>query len=467
MKKIASLLVVSILGGALTLGAYKVFLEEDPMIVEQHAQNDFNVIPTNYTNTSNFGMNADFTAAAENTVNGVVHVKNLAVFKQPRNLREYMFGNATGEQSKAIRGAGSGVIITPDGYIVTNNHVISGASEVDVTLNNNETYKAEVIGVDTKADIALIKIDGKNLDYIPFGDSDNVKIGEWALAVGNPFNLTSTVTAGIISAKARDLDVRDSNYQSFIQTDAAINPGNSGGALVNVNGELIGINTAITSQTGSYVGYAFAVPSNNAKKIVEDILEFGDVQNAILGIRGTNVNSAIAGELGLDVTQGFYIGGTEAGSGAEKAGLKEGDIIQMIDNVKIRKFADLTGYVSSKRPGDIVAVKLLRNGKERNINVTLTKYEVFQIKDVGLEVSNANPQDLKKFDAKNGVKISRALTNDMAYYNLVGGLLVEIDNTPVNSVSDVERIINDKSSNEPIIITLINTKGERERYNFR
>ena len=196
-------------------------------------------------------------------------------------------------------------------------------------------------------------------------------------------------------------------------------------------------------------------------------MEFGDVQNAILGIRGTNVNSAIAGELGLDVTQGFYIGGTEAGSGAEKAGLKEGDIIQMIDNVKIRKFADLTGYVSSKRPGDIVAVKLLRNGKERNINVTLTKYEVFQIKDVGLEVSNANPQDLKKFDAKNGVKISRALTNDMAYYNLVGGLLVEIDNTPVNSVSDVERIINDKSSNEPIIITLINTKGERERYNFR
>ena len=212
MKKIASLLVVSILGGALTLGAYKVFLEEDPMIVEQHAQNDFNVIPTNYTNTSNFGMNADFTAAAENTVNGVVHVKNLAVFKQPRNLREYMFGNATGEQSKAIRGAGSGVIITPDGYIVTNNHVIAGASEVDVTLNNNETYKAEVIGVDTKADIALIKIDGKNLDYIPFGDSDNVKIGEWALAVGNPFNLTSTVTAGIISAKARDLDVRDSYY---------------------------------------------------------------------------------------------------------------------------------------------------------------------------------------------------------------------------------------------------------------
>lgn len=469
MKKFASLLVVAVLGGAITLGSYTLLIEDKPAFVEQTQipHNDLKIIPSNYTNTSNFGMNADFTEAAENTVNGVVHVKNVAIFRQPTNYREYLYGNPTGEEGKALRGAGSGVIITPDGYIVTNNHVIAGASEVEVTLNDNETYKAEVIGVDIKADIALIKIDASGLDYIPFGDSDNVRVGEWALAVGNPFNLTSTVTAGIISAKSRDLNVRDSSFQSFIQTDAAINPGNSGGALVNINGELIGINTAITSQTGSYVGYAFAVPSNNAKKIVEDILEYGDVQNAILGVRGTNVNAAVAGEFKLKVTQGFYIGSVEDGSGAAKAGIREGDIIQMIDNVQIRKFADLTGYITSKRPGDVVDVLILRNGAEKHMLVTLTKYETFQIKDVGLEVANATEDDLKNFKVKNGVKISRALTKDMSYYNLVGGLLLEIDNKPVNSVTQVEEIIMAKDGSEPITITIVNTKGERERYNFR
>lgn len=469
MKKIASLLVVSILGGALTLGAYKLFIEEKPQSFTevQNTQSDFNIIPTNYSNTSSFGMNADFTEAAENTVNGVVHVKNLAIYRQPKNLREYLYGNRSGEQEKAIRGAGSGVIITPDGYIVTNNHVIAGASEVEVTLNNNQTYKAEVIGVDKKADIALIKVDAEGLDYIPFGDSDNVRIGEWALAVGNPFNLTSTVTAGIISAKARDLNKYDTTNQSFLQTDAAINPGNSGGALVNINGELVGINTAITSQTGSYVGYAFAVPSNNVKKIVEDILEYGNVQNAILGVSGTSINAGVASELQLEVTQGFYVGSTEEGSGARQAGIKEGDIIQMIDNVRIRKFADLTGYVSSKRPGDVVSVSLLRNGQVREVDVRLTKYEVFLISGVGLEVSNATKSDLKKYKVDSGVRISRALTPAMQRYGLIGGLLTEIDNKPVYNVEDVERIMNAKTGDEDISITLINVNGERERFTFQ
>lgn len=469
MKKLASLLVVSILGGAITLGAYKLFIEDEPqdVVQTQTEQNDFNIVPTSYSNTSSFGMNADFTEAAENTVNGVVHVKNVAVYRQPKNLREYLYGNRSGEQEKALRGAGSGVIITPDGYIVTNNHVIAGASEVEVTLNNNQTYKAEVIGVDKQADVALIKVAAEGLDYIPFGDSDNVRIGEWALAVGNPFNLTSTVTAGIISAKARDLNQFDGKSQSFLQTDAAINPGNSGGALVNINGELVGINTAITSQTGSYVGYAFAVPSNNVKKIVEDILEYGNVQNAILGVSGTSVNAGVANELGLDVTQGFYVGSTEDGSGAKKAGLKEGDIIQMIDNVRIRKFSDLTGYISSKRPGDVVSVSFLRNGASRKLDVALTKYEVYLISDVGLEVSNATKSDLKKYKVNSGVRISRALTPAMQRYGLTGGLLTEIDNTPVYSVEDVERIVNAKTSNEDITITLINVNGERERFTFQ
>ena len=246
------------------------------------------------------------------------------------------------------------MIITPDGYIVTNNHVIDGASEIEVTLNNNKTYKAEVIGSDPISDIALIKVDAEeDLEYIPFGDSDNMQIGEWVLAVGNPFNLKSTVTAGIISAKARDLNMRDNSPQSFIQTDAAINPGNSGGALVNINGELIGINTAISSPSGSYIGYAFAVPSNNARKIVEDIMEFGDVQQGILGIRGLSITQGIPG-MELQESQGVFVSEVTPGSGAKNQVFVKQDIIRKIDNIEINKFADLTGYINSKRPGDEV-----------------------------------------------------------------------------------------------------------------
>lgn len=240
-----------------------------------------------------------------------------------------------GEGGKALRGAGSGVIITPDGYIVTNNHVINGANEIEVTLNNNKTYKAEVIGTEPKADIALIKIDAENLDYLPFGDSNSVKLGEWVLAVGNPFNLTSTVTAGIVSAKARDINTHDGTPQSFIQTDAAINPGNSGGALVNINGELIGINTAITSQTGSYIGYGFAVPSNIARKIVQDIIEYGNVQKGILGIIPVDLNSNIAKQLELPTSQGVLVGEVDSESGAAVAGIKKGDVIRQIDNIEV------------------------------------------------------------------------------------------------------------------------------------
>ncbi|MDX1545312.1 MAG: trypsin-like peptidase domain-containing protein, partial [Christiangramia sp.] len=295
MKKIANLLFVSILGGAITLGSYKLFFDEEMVQFQpEDKTTQTSFIPVNNSNNI-YGTNADFTEAAEKTVHAVVHVKNVAVFKGPRNIWEYyQYGNNGG---RALQGAGSGVIITPDGYIVTNNHVIEGASEIEVTLNNNQTYKAEVIGSDPISDIALIKVDADDLEYIPFGNSDNVKLGEWVLAVGNPFNLKSTVTAGIISAKARDLNARDNSPQSFIQTDAAINPGNSGGALVNIYGELIGINTAITSPSGSYIGYAFAVPSNNARKIVEDIMEFGDVQQGILGIRGGSITPAAIQEL--------------------------------------------------------------------------------------------------------------------------------------------------------------------------
>ena len=465
MKKISQLLMISVLGGAITLGSYKLLLEDQPGIMADLPieTKTSNILPVSLENI--YGTNADFTEAAEKTVHGVVHVKNVAIFEQPSTIWEYYSrGGTTG---KALRGAGSGVIITPDGYIVTNNHVIEGASEIEVTLNNNQTYKAEVIGSDPRADIALIKIDAKDLKYLPFGNSNNVKLGEWVLAVGNPFNLTSTVTAGIISAKARDLGITDGSPQSFIQTDAAINPGNSGGALVNINGELIGINTAISSQTGSYIGYGFAVPSNNARKIVEDIMEYGNVQQGILGIRGQDVNANISRQMELTVSQGVVVSDVDSGSGAALAGIKPNDVIRQIDNIEVRRMADLTGYIGSKRPGDMVRVKVLRNDSERIFDVKITKYETFAITPIGLEVTNASKEDLKQYKISNGVKISRALKGDKQSQALIGIIITKIDNQAVSNISDVQKIMNTKDPSEPISVTFVNRDGQEQTYIWR
>ena len=305
------------------------------------------------------------------------------------------------DKTPRIQGAGSGVIIDPNGYIVTNNHVIDGATELQVTLNNNITYKAELIGTDPNSDIALIKIDAEQkLPYLAFGDSDTTKIGEWVLAVGNPFNLTSTVTAGIVSAKARSLG---GGNQSFIQTDAAVNPGNSGGALVNTNGDLIGINTAISSQTGSYVGYSFAVPSNIAKKIVDDIIEYGNVQKGILGVTPIPYNSPLAIEKGLKNIQGIYIDVIEEDSGAYDAGIKSGDIIKKIDLISTLNFPDLTGYLSTKRPGDLVELTVERDGEIIKVPVTLKERQTIVLPIMDLEVKNLNDKDRKEFKTKKGV----------------------------------------------------------------
>ncbi|TRO67027.1 trypsin-like peptidase domain-containing protein [Christiangramia sabulilitoris] len=463
MRKIATLLFVSMLGGAITLGSYKLFVEDDKVqfLAENNANQSSFIPVTNPTKAYN--SNVDFTEAAEKTIHAVVHVKNVAVFKKgPRSIWEYYpYSNSDG---RALQGAGSGVIITPDGYIVTNNHVIDGASEIEVTLNNNKTYKAELIGSDPISDIALIKVDpDEELEYIPFGDSDHTEIGEWVLAVGNPFNLKSTVTAGIISAKARDLNMRDSSPQSFIQTDAAINPGNSGGALVNTNGELIGINTAISSPSGSYIGYAFAVPSNNARKIVEDIMEYGDVQQGILGIRGTSINTEVIREFNLKTSQGVMVADVTPGSGAEKSGIQQRDIIKKIDNIEINKFADLTGYINSKRPGDEVLVKLIRDGKVREVNVKLTKLDTYRMLALGLEVANASSEELKAYKAPNGVRINRTLTEGLPSADLVGGIISEINGQKVTSVRDVEEIMQSRTRSNPIVIVFYTQKGEKQR----
>lgn len=454
MKKIFSLVIVSALGGVLSLGSYVLFFDDEPVYIEEKTSIP-EYTPVNFEAVPGSNM-ADFTEAASKSVHAVVHVKNMAITRNPFS------GSRAGI---ALQGTGSGVIISPDGYIVTNNHVIQNASKIQVTLNNNENYMAEVIGSDPKTDIALLKIQAEDLEYLPFGDSNNTRIGEWVLAVGNPFNLTSTVTAGIISAKSRDLGM-DANVSSFIQTDAAINPGNSGGALVNMHGELIGINTAITSQTGSYVGYAFAVPSNNARKIVEDILEFGDVQQGILGIRGVQA-SRLPAEMEISATEGVYVDHVEQGSGAFKAGIKKGDIINRIDNVEIRKFSDLSGYIGSKRPDDVVQVQVLRGNDEKTLNVKLTKYETFQIKAIGLEVTNANPEDLQKNKVDHGVKITRGLTPQMQNESLTGTLITEIDNIPVEDIEDVKRVMSRRDPSDPISVTFVAPNGEKQKYVWR
>ncbi|MGE5944667.1 MAG: trypsin-like peptidase domain-containing protein [Flavobacteriales bacterium] len=467
MKKILLLVLVSALGGILTLGAYKLFLEPENNLVVTSAPANPTFLPTSNINAfSTVSEAPDFALAAENTVNAVVHVKNVSISSGQMTLQDLFLGRST---PRAQLGTGSGVIINADGYIITNNHVINNASELSVTLNNNKTYKAEIVGTDPKTDIALLKIDADyDLPFVTFADSDQAKIGEWVLAVGNPFNLTSTVTAGIISAKARDLSGTSS--QSFIQTDAAVNPGNSGGALVNTRGELIGINTAISSQTGSYVGYSFAVPSNIARRVVEDIIEYGNVQNGILGISGEALNSEASKEFGISDTEGIYVDSVIEGSGAEKAGIKKGDIIKEIDNIRVSKFADLTGHINAKRVDDVVTLKVSRDGDIKTINVTLTRNETTFIPMVG-QVKNAKPEELKKYKASSGVKItefSKRHAEDWEKYGVKeGSIITAINDQKVNSVDDVQNIIKNLSRYEPLKIQLINTNVEKEHYYFR
>jgi S1-C subfamily serine protease len=339
--------------------------------------------------------------------------------------------------------------------------VIKDASELEVTLNNNKSYKAKLIGTDSKMDIALLKIESEEkLPYTTFANSDQVKVGEWVLAVGNPYNLTSTVTAGIVSAKARNLD--SSGIQSFIQTDAAVNPGNSGGALVNTRGELIGINTMISSQTGSYVGYSFAVPSNITKKIIEDIMEFGNVQRGILGVEGGELNNKASEELGVKDTEGFYVNKVTKNSGAEKAGLKKGDIIKKLDNQKVSSYAELFGYINTKRPNDKIQVTFVRDEKTITTTVTLIKNEVMTTDFKGIELVNIDAIDKKKFRIEYGVKINEVNNEQYGMYaeELKGSIILNIDNVKAVDVETVDRIMSKKEENQRINVQMITKSGQ-------
>lgn len=456
MKKVIGLLGIAIVGGVMTLGGYKLFFDQ-PTEVVRTVHSPIPTIQSNYTNALNTNTDAgalDFTFAAEKTVNSVVHVKNTAVKSGVSSWNDLFNGPRKYEQI----GTGSGVIISSDGYIVTNNHVIDNATDLEITLNNRKKYKAELIGTDEKNDIALLKIDAdEKLPYIPFANSDNARIGEWVLAVGNPYNLNSTVTAGIVSAKGRDLQ-GNSNVDAFIQTDAAVNPGNSGGALVNTRGELIGINTAISSRTGSYVGYSFAVPSNIAKKIVDDILEFGSVQEAILGISVDIRDTSISG---------VKIGSLDDESQAKKSGLRQGDVITMINNVKITKFSELTGQLTAKRPGEFVDVTVDRDGTTLTKKVKLSKRDIFTSNAFGWQLKNLTKKELKKFDIRGGAKIYATASRDEEN-SLKGFIVTKINDRKVSNASEAVRVLDQVGkSRYSIVIEMLNLDGEKERFRFR
>jgi Do/DeqQ family serine protease len=457
MKSFIKTLTIALLSAVFSLFIYdQYWTHPEPQQEELHSPT---LIPANYTvNTAGFAAErTDFTSAAAKTIDAVVHVKNTAFSgSNMPSFYRYFYGE---EDLPERIGTGSGVIVSPDGYIITNNHVIEDNNQIEITTNDNKTYEAKVIGTDPDTDIAVLKINAdKKLPYVFFGNSDATRIGEWVLAVGNPFNLNSTVTAGIISAKSRDLNKKDGVNESYIQTDAAVNRGNSGGALVNTRGELIGINTAITSVSGGFVGYSFAVPSNVARKVFEDLIEYGDVQRGLLGVMGQALDAQYADRFEVDETEGFYITDLEEGLGAALAGIQPGDIIKSVDGIVINKFADLSGYLASKRPGEKVSVIFKRNGEERKVDVRLEKINraIFFY----MEIRELTEEQKEQYDTKEGLYISN-MNNRRLYQSGIdnGYLILEVNGQKVNKLSDVKGY--DLGDLESILF--LNPSGEKEK----
>ncbi len=417
--------------------------------------------PVSFTNfnSENSARPADFTFAAEKSVEAVVHVKTKIDVSSRYSMSidpffDFFFGRPSQPREPQYReGSGSGVIISTDGYIVTNNHVIDNASTVEVTLNDKRKFDAKVIGTDPSTDIALLKIEADNLPIISFGDSDNLHIGEWVLAVGNPFNLTSTVTAGIVSAKARNINILNAEMkiESFIQTDAAVNPGNSGGALVNTRGELVGINTAIASQTGSYTGYSFAVPTSIVSKVVADLKEYSVVQRAVLGIQIADINNELAKEKNLTTLKGAYIAAVQDNSSAADAGLKEGDIITAVNSQNVNSVAELQEQISRYRPGNDIKINYIRNDKAQSVIVKLKNRSgntnVVKIADnsiLGATFKEVDPQITEKFRLTSGIQIASIDRNGaLAKAGLKKDFIIlKVNGQPIRSEKDLTTIVN-------------------------
>jgi Do/DeqQ family serine protease len=487
MKKIFFNFLIGLMGG---FAAYQLmhFIKQDQpkaYIVEKPlpASNP-SVQLTDYTFTNQVNTKLDFTVAAENTVNSVVHISSEYSIKQPAiydQFYQYFYGPNYRNYIRPQQSTGSGVIISPDGYIVTNNHVIDHAEKITVTLNNNKSYQAKIIGADPGTDIALLKIDAHDLQAIPIGNSDEVKVGEWVLAVGNPFNLNSTVTAGIVSAKSRNIHILEGNpdknifpIESFIQTDAAVNPGNSGGALVNIHGQLIGINTAIASNTGSYAGYSFAVPVNLMQKVVADLMKYGTVQRGFLGVNIRNIDQALANELNINDLKGVYVAGLVPNGAGEQAGIKEGDIIVAINETEVNSASHLQEQVARFRPGDELSVRIKRGKEEFIIPVTLKnsegntkliKKDVAEIKNaLGAILENPSTEELTRLKLNSGVKVSSIGTGKFKNAGIKPGFIItKVDNIPVKNPDELINYLKIKKG-EGVLIEGYYPNGKREHY---
>lgn len=447
-KRLFSSVLIAIAGGMIALFAYSLLFD-----------NQENTETGNYDNTGlvkfanlpeDFdGENLDFTYAAERTVHAVVHVKTVTErsgrYRNP--LYEFFYGDRYQQNPQPLRGFGSGVIISADGYIVTNNHVVENSDEVEVTLNDKRTFNAEIIGTDPSTDLALLKIKASDLVYVKYGNSDELKLGDWVLAVGNPFNLTSTVTAGIVSAKGRNLGILPDRYriESFIQTDAALNRGNSGGALVNPKGELMGINAAIISPNGGYAGNSFSIPVNIVKKVVEDLREFGEVQRAILGVTIQDVTDELADEEGLDKLEGVYISGVSENGAAKEAGIKAGDVIMSVNGLKVNSTAELQEEVAKFRPKDKVEVVISRNGKIKDYNVVLRNLQgntnIVRSTDLvlGAQFEELDKNDLEKYRISGGVRIvdiGDGILKDLGLEK--GYVITNINDKKIDEVNDIK-----------------------------
>ncbi|MEM1136623.1 MAG: Do family serine endopeptidase [Bacteroidota bacterium] len=487
MKNFGKTIIAAALGGLITIGIYKVAFDQKPIIIEKPAAPVASV--TKFNNSVADNINLDFSTTAEIATPAVVHITSTITSNAVGNMQDvpypfrFFFDDEQLRQQapreRQQQGSGSGVIISGDGYIVTNNHVVEKADKLQVILNDKRTYAAKVIGTDPTTDLALIKIEESNLPVLAFGNSENVKVGQWVMAVGNPFNLESTVTAGIVSAKGRSIGIfgGGKSIESFIQTDAAVNPGNSGGALVNLNGELVGINTAIASPTGSYSGYSFAVPANLARKVVDDLQKYGKVQRAFIGINITSLNGQIAKELDVNITEGVIVQQVNKNSSAEEAGIEQGDIIVKVDNKVVKSVPELQEIIGGKRPGDQVRVVINRGGKEKEIDVVLKgesgtreivaakTSELFQ--SLGADFTPITGEEKDEFDITAGVKVNKLYAGKLRAQTAIeqGFIITHINKQQVDSVETLEQLLIQEEGG--VLIEGINPKtGKKEYHGF-
>ncbi len=417
----------------------------------------------------------DLSYAAESSVKSVVHVKTQYGVKPSGSVYDFFFGNGSSYHSQPARGAGSGVIISEDGYIVTNNHVVRKSDRIEVVLHDKRSFEAKLIGQDASTDLALLKIEGGSFPKMDLGNSDSLKLGEWVLAVGNPFNLTSTVTAGIISAKSRNIGIMGGrmSIESFLQTDAAVNPGNSGGALVNSKGELVGINTAIESRTGSYSGYSFAIPESIFKKIIEDLKQYGEVKRAFLGVSIRNIDADLAKRLNLNSISGVYINGVNKNGAADKAGIRSGDVIIEIDDKKINTSSELQERISQYAPGNKINILIKRKGKKKHFDLTLRNMiggtqliEASQIDLLGAKFQKISKKDMYTQGIRYGIRVSKLVDGKLKRAGIKEGyIIININNKPVSSEADIRKVLSE-IEDEGVFVSGIYPNGIHKYYAF-